>query len=66
MDHELNTLFGCISAWVTKLDTHSTFPAFNIKRLQTFSRAWLKNRNAIDILAALPLLDEPNSEIFSS
>jgi hypothetical protein len=59
MDDELNTLFSCISAWVTELDAYSTFPAFNIKRLRGLSRVWVKNRDGIEhILAALPLLDD--------
>jgi hypothetical protein len=64
MDNKLNTLFNCIPAWVTELDGYSTFPAFDIKRLQCLSRIWLKNKGAIEhILSALPLLDEPNSDL---
>jgi len=58
MDHELDTSFSCISAWVTELDAHSTFPAFNMKHLRRLSRIWVKNRDAIaDMFAALPPLE---------
>jgi hypothetical protein len=61
MDHELNTLLGRISAWVTELDAYSTFPAFNIKHLRRLCRIWVKNRDAIEhVLTAPPLLDERN------
>jgi len=54
MDQQLETLFSCIDVWVTQLDAYSTFPAFDIKHLQSQSRVWVKKRDAIrNILAAL-------------
>lgn len=62
MDDNLDTLFSHISAWCTDLDGYSTFPVFDIKRLQSLSRIWLKERDTIRrILAALPPLGEPDS-----
>jgi hypothetical protein len=64
MDHELDTSFSCISAWVTKLDAYSTFPAFDVKHLRRLSRIWVKNRDAIaDTLAALLPLEESPSPL---
>lgn len=61
MDHGLNTLLNCISAWVTELDAYSTFPAFNIKHLQGLCRIWVKNRDAMGhVLRVLPLFDDGN------
>jgi hypothetical protein len=64
MDNKLNAAFNCISGWVTELEAHSTFPAFDIKRLQRLSRVWLENREAIEhVLASLPSSDQPSSHI---
>jgi hypothetical protein len=62
MDQQLEALFSYIDVWVTRLDAYSTFPAFDIKHLQSQSRIWVKKRDAIrNILAALPLGGEHNS-----
>jgi|SRR5712671_2339479 len=62
MDTELGPLFGCISAWVTKLDAYSTFPTLKIKDLQRISCIWMKNKDVIEhTLAVLSPPDEPNS-----
>ena len=64
MDQKLSTGFNCISGWVTELDAHSTFPAFDIKGLQRLSRVWLKNRDAIEhILASPSFVDGPSGQI---
>ncbi|KAI0287091.1 hypothetical protein BC826DRAFT_75714 [Russula brevipes] len=47
MDQQLETLFSCIGVWVTKLDGYSTFPAFDVKHLQSQSRVWVKKRDAV-------------------
>jgi hypothetical protein len=64
MDQKLSTGFNCISGWVTELDAHSTFPAFDIKRLQRLSRVWLKKRDAIEHILAFPsFVDEPSGQL---
>jgi len=64
MDQKLNTAFNWISACVTELDAHSTFPTFDIKRLQRLSRVWLKNRDAVEhILASPSFADERSGQL---
>jgi hypothetical protein len=64
MDQRLYTAFNWISAFVTELDAHSTFPAFDIKRLQRLSRVWLKNRDAVEhILASPSFADERRGQL---
>jgi len=62
MDTELDTLFGCTSAWVPKLDAYSTFPGLKIKDLHRISCIRMKNKDTIEhTLAVLSPPDESNS-----
>jgi hypothetical protein len=55
MDHKLDTLLAYIPTCVDQMDSYSTFPVSNIKRLQLHNRIWLKIRDALEqALMGLP------------
>jgi hypothetical protein len=62
MDDKLDILFGYIPACVTQMDTYSTFPVLNIKRLQRLSGIWLKKRDVLQhVLMNLPPVGGPTT-----
>jgi hypothetical protein len=62
MDHKLDILLAYIPTRVAQMDSYSSFPVSNIKRLHGHSRIWLKIRDALEQeLMVLPPVDDPST-----
>jgi hypothetical protein len=61
MDHKLDTLLAYIPTCVNQMDSYSSFPVSNIKRLHAYSRIWLKIRDALEqvLMVLPPPVDDP-------